>query len=151
LADGNDMNKIRVLFLCVHNSARSQIAEAYLNELGKGLFEAESAGFEPGSLNPLAVEVMKEDGIDISGNKIDSVYTFFSEKRFYGYIITVCDESKAQKCPIFPGVPVRYHWDIEDPALFEGAYDEKLLKTRMVRDSIKEKIKDFMCEVRSGQ
>ncbi len=145
------MNKIRVLFLCVHNSARSQIAEAYLNELGKGLFEAESAGFEPGSLNPLAVEVMKEDGIDISGNKIDSVYTFFSEKRFYGYIITVCDESKAQKCPIFPGVPVRYHWDIEDPALFEGAYDEKLLKTRMVRDSIKEKIKDFMCEVRSGQ
>jgi len=144
------MNKIRVLFLCVHNSARSQMAEAYLNEIGKGSFEAESAGFEPGSLNPLAVEVMKEDGIDISGNKIDSVYTFFSEKRFYGYIITVCDESKAQKCPIFPGVPVRYHWDIEDPAIFEGTYEEKLAKTRTVRGKIKGMIKDFIDEVYPG-
>jgi arsenate reductase (thioredoxin) len=144
------MNKIKVLFLCVHNSARSQIAEAYLNQLGKGAFEAESAGFEPGSLNPLAVEVMEEDGIDISGNRIDSVYTFFSEKRFYGYIITVCDESKAQKCPIFPGVPVRYHWDIEDPASFEGSLEDKLAKTRMVRDKIKGKIKDFIDEVNPG-
>jgi len=141
------VEKIRVLFLCVHNSARSQIAEAYLNLLGKGLFEAESAGFEPGQLNKLAVDAMKEDGIDISDNKIDDVADFFKERRFYGYIITVCDASIAQKCPIFPGVPKRIHWDIEDPASFQGSYDEKLEKTRKVRDEIKEKVMKFIEEI----
>jgi len=143
------MSKIRVLFLCVHNSARSQMAEAYLNKFGKGSFEAESAGFKSGKLNPIVVEVMKEDGIDISGNELDSVYTFFKEKRFYGYIVTVCDKSKAQRCPIFPGVPARYHWDIEDPSSFEGTYEEKLAKTRIVRDKIKEKVKALIEEVKT--
>lgn len=142
------MNKIRVLFLCVHNSARSQMAEAYLNKLGESLFEAESAGFEPGVLNPLAVEVMKEDGFDISKNKIDDVTDFFKEKRFYGYIITVCDISNNQKCPTFPGVSKYLHWDVEDPASFEGTYEEKLEKTKKVRDIIKEKVKQFITEVK---
>ena len=145
------MDKIRVLFLCVHNSARSQMAEAYLNTLGGDLFYAESAGFEPGKLNPLAVQVMKEDGIDISNNSVDDVKDFFREKRFYGYIITVCDESKGQKCPIFPGVPNRIHWNIEDPSTLEGTYEEKLQKTRQIRDIIKEKVKEFINEVKESQ
>jgi len=131
------VEKIKVLFLCIHNSARSQMAEAYLNLLGKGLFEADK----------LAVDAMKEDGIDISKNKIDDVADFFKERRFYGYIITVCDASKAQKCPIFPGVPKRIHWNIEDPASFKGSYDEKLEKTKKVRDEIKEKVMKFIEEI----
>mgnify|MGYP005863859015 FL=1 len=145
------MNKIKVLFLCVHNSARSQMAEAYLNSLGGDIFHAESAGFEPGQLNPLAVQVMKEDGIDISNNSVDNVRDFFREKRFYGYIISVCDESKAQKCPIFPGLPKRIHWNIEDPAGLEGTQEEKLQKTRQIRDIIKEKVKEFIKEVKKSQ
>ncbi len=145
------MDKIRVLFLCVHNSARSQMAEAYLNTLGGDMFYAESAGFEPGKLNPLAVQVMKEDGIDISNNSVDDVKDFFKEKRFYGYIITVCDESRGQKCPIFPGVPKRIHWDIEDPSSLEGTYEEKLQKTRQIRDIIKEKVKEFINDVKESQ
>ena len=145
------MNKIKVLFLCVHNSARSQMAEAYLNSMGSDMFYAESAGFEPGQLNPLAVEVMKEDGIDISNNSVDSVSDFFREKRFYGYIISVCDESRAQKCPIFPGFARRIHWNIEDPAGLDGTYEEKLEKTRQIRDIIKEKVKDFIKELKDSQ
>jgi arsenate reductase len=144
------MEKIKVLFLCVHNSARSQIAEAYLNKLGEGLFKAESAGFEPGSLNPIVVDVMKEDGIDISDNQVNSVYEFFAEKRFYGYVITVCDAANNQKCPIFPGVPKRIHWNIEDPSSFKGDYDEKLKKTRTVRDEIKKRVQEFIEDVKNN-
>src|SRR5689334_14451862 len=81
---------IRALFLCIHNGARSQMAEAYLKKLGGDLFHAESAGIESGSLNPLAVEAMKQDGIDISGNKTKSVFDFHAEGRTYDYVITVC-------------------------------------------------------------
>jgi len=125
------------------------MAEAYLNKIGGDFFQAESAGFEPGKLNALAIEAMKEDLIDISSNKIDDVADFFSERRFYGYIISVCDSAKAQKCPIFPGVPKRLHWDIEDPAMLEGTYKEKLEKTRKIRDKIKEKVIDFIGEVKA--
>lgn len=144
------MNKIKVLFLCVHNSARSQMAEAYLNKLGEGLFEADSAGFEPGVLNPLAVKVMKEDGIDISNNKIDSVFDFFKEKRFYGYVIAVCDISKDQKCPTFPGVAQRLHWNLEDPSSFNGTRKERLEKIRKVRDRIKHKVQEFIFQISPG-
>ena len=95
------MDKIKVLFVCVHNSARSQMAEAFLNDLGKGKFFAESAGFEPAPLNPLVVESMKEIGYDISNNKTKSVFDFFKQGKFYAYVITVCDESNSKRCPIF--------------------------------------------------
>ncbi len=143
------MKKIKVLFLCVHNSARSQMAEAYLNKFGEGQFKAESAGFEPGKLNPIAVDVMKEEGIDISDNRIDSVYEFFKQRRFYGYVITVCDTANNQKCPIFPGVPKRIHWNIEDLSSFKGSYEKKLKKTRIVRDEIKKRVKGFIEDVKS--
>ncbi len=138
---------IRVLFLCIHNSARSQIAAEYLKKFGGDNFQVESAGLEPGKLNPLAVQVLKEDGIDISGNSTNDVFEFFRQGRLYNYVITVCDEASAQRCPIFPTVLKKIHWSFEDPASFEGTYDEKLEQTRVVRDKIKEAIKDFIKNV----
>lgn len=98
------MTKKRVLFVCVHNSARSQMAEAFLNNLGGDRFEAVSAGLEPGTLNPLVVEVMKEAGIDISQNRTKSVFDLFKKGELFSYVITVCDEASAQRCPVFPGL-----------------------------------------------
>ena len=138
------MNKHRVLFLCVHNSARSQMAATYMNHLAGESFEAESAGFSPAPINPLAIEVMKEEGIDISQNPISDVFKLIQQGRFYGYVITVCDESESEKCPIFPGVTQRLHWSFKNPAYFEGTYEEKIIKTREVRDQIKEKVQAFI-------
>ena len=98
------MEKIKVLFLCIHNSARSQMAEAYLNKFGGNQYHVESAGLEAGNLNPFAVKAMQEDGIDISNNKTKDVFEFFKEGRLYNYVVTVCDEASASRCPIFPGV-----------------------------------------------
>lgn len=138
------MSETKVLFLCVHNSARSQMAEAWLNNLAGDRFQAESAGFKPGKLNPLVIEVMKEVGIDISNNLVNDVFTFFKEGRFYSYVITVCDESDAEGCPIFPGMAKRLHWSFKDPSKFEGSNEEKLAQTRIVRDTIKEQIESFI-------
>lgn len=138
------MDKIKVLFVCIHNSARSQMAEAFLNELGKGRFEAESAGWEAGKLNPLAIEAMKEADIDISKNRTKEVFDFYQIEKRYNYIITVCDESNAERCPIFPDVTNTLHWLLEDPSGFKGTPEEKLEQTRKVRDLIKEKVKYFI-------
>jgi arsenate reductase (thioredoxin) len=138
------MDKIKVLFVCVHNSARSQMAEAFLNQLaGEGFF-AESAGFEPGNLNPLVVEAMKEIGIDISSNQTKSVFDFFKQGRLYHFVIAVCDGASAERCPIFPGVTKRLGWSFEDPASFTGNHDENLSKTRLVRDGIKAEVENFI-------
>ena len=138
------MDKKRVLFVCVHNSARSQMAEAFLNILGGDRFEAESAGLEPGALNPFVVEVMKEIGVDLSKNKAKSVFELFKEGRFFHYVITVCDEASAEKCPIFPTIVKRLHWSFQDPSSFAGTYEERLAKTREVRDKIKMKIEEWL-------
>jgi arsenate reductase (thioredoxin) len=134
----------KVLFVCVHNSARSQMAEAFLKKYGSGRFEVESAGLEPGVLNPLVVEVMKEVGIDISKNKTKSAFEFYKQGRLYSYVITVCDESQAQGCPIFPGITQRLHWSFPDPSSFTGTNDEKLAQTRVVRDQIQAKIQEWL-------
>jgi arsenate reductase len=141
------MNKQRVLFVCVQNSARSQIAEAYLKYYGGSKFDVESAGLEPGILNPAAVEVMKEEGIDISKNKTKSVFDFFKNGKMYSYVITVCDETAAERCPIFPGVCKRLHWSFPDPAAVEGSSEKKLSGTRIIRDQIKEKILSWINEL----
>ena len=138
------MTKIKVLFICIHNSARSQMAEAYLNTLAGEHFYAESAGLETGTLNPYVVQVMKEDGIDISGNKIDSVFDFFKEGRSYNYVVAVCDAAKAEKCPVFPGVTSRLNWSFPNPADFTGTEDEILEATRKVRNQIKVKVEKFI-------
>ena len=134
------MEITKILFLCIHNSARSQMAEAYLKKIGGEKFQAESAGLEAGKLNPLAVEVMKEDGIDISSNTTKDVFDFFKEGRLYQYVVTVCDEANAARCPIFPGMHKKINWSFADPSQFVGTYEEKLQQTREVRDKIKEAV-----------
>jgi arsenate reductase len=138
------MEKDKVLFVCVHNSARSQMAEAFLKNMAGDRFEVESAGFEPGPLNPLVIEVMKEIGIDISQNKAKTVFDFYKVGKLYGYVISVCDEASAERCPIFPGTTTRLRWNFADPSNFEGTYEEKLEKTRQVREDIRKKIKDWL-------
>jgi len=138
------MKPIRVLFVCVHNSARSQMAEAYLNHFGEGRFEAESAGLEPGTLNARVVQVMKEVGIDISRNQTKSVFDIFKRGGLYQFVVTVCDETSAEKCPIFPGVSKRLHWSFADPSSLTGTEDEKVGRTREIRDEIKRKVKSWI-------
>ncbi len=140
------MNKQKVLFVCVHNAARSQMAEAFLKKYGGDRFEVESAGLEPGTLNPVVVEAMKEVGIDISQNKAKSVFDFYRQGKQYDYVVTVCNESEAGKCPVFPGTATtkRMHWGFDDPSSFQGTREDKLGKTRRVRDQIKQKTEAFL-------
>lgn len=140
------MNKRRVLFVCIHNSARSQMAEAFLKELAGDRFEVESAGLEPGELNPIVVEVMNEVGIDISQNKTKSALDFYKQGKRYDYVITVCDESQSERCPVFPSIIERIHWEFDDPSRFEGPHEEKLEKIRKVRDAIKKRIEKWLQE-----
>jgi arsenate reductase (thioredoxin) len=139
--------KTKVLFVCIHNSARSQMAEAFLNNLCGETFEAHSAGLEPGTLNPLVVEVMQEIGLDISGNQTKSVFDMIKSGRHFGYVITVCDESNAERCPIFPGLAQRLHWSFPDPSALTGAREEKLAATRQIRDTIKAKIEAWCAAI----
>jgi arsenate reductase len=139
--------KKRVLFVCVHNSARSQMAEAFLKQAGGGEFEVHSAGIEPGKLNPIIVQAMREIGIDISGNQTKSVSDMLNLGRTFDYVITVCDESSAERCPIFPGNTFRLHWGFPDPSSFQGTQEEKLARTREVRDTIKAKIASWHAEI----
>jgi len=122
------------------------MAEAFLNQLGKDKFKAESAGLEPGILNPVVVEAMKETGIDISGNDTKSVFDFFKEGRVYHFVITVCDESAAERCPIFPGIAKKLHWGFKDPSSIEGTLEEKLQGARLIRDQIKAQIEKFISD-----
>jgi arsenate reductase (thioredoxin) len=145
------MEKTTILFVCVHNSARSQMAEAFLKKHGRGDFEVESAGFEPGEINPLVIEVMKEVGIDISQKSTQSVFDLYKKGRLYNYVITVCDAANAQRCPLFPGFSKRLSWSFDDPAGFTGSYEEKLAKTRVVRDQIQKQVKDFIDNVRKAE
>ena len=106
----------------------------------------EGAGLEPGKLNPLAVEVMKEVGIDISQNRTKSVFDLYRQNRLYDYVIAVCDESQAQRCPTFPGTTITksIDWSFTDPASFQGTWEEKIEKTREVRDKIKRQIEQWL-------
>lgn len=140
------MEKIKVLFLCIHNSARSQMGEAYLKFLGGDRYHVESAGLEAGTLNPFAVQAMKLDGIDISMNTTKDVFDFFKEGRRYNYVITVCDEANAARCPIFPGVHKKISWSFEDPSSYKGSDEERLQMTIGVRDQIKKAVQAFIAE-----
>ncbi len=142
------MDKIRVLFVCVHNSARSQMAEALLNRLGGDAFDVQSAGLEPGVLNPLAVAAMNEIGIDISGKKTQGAFDLFRQGRTYNYVIAVCDQASSERCPIYPGALQKLQWSFEDPSSFQGTWEEKLDKTRRVRDAINEMIEKWVSTIK---
>jgi arsenate reductase (thioredoxin) len=125
--------KPKVLFLCTGNSARSQMAEGYLRHAASEKFEALSAGIEPKGLNPLAIEAMREIGIDISRQRSKDVVTLLGQP--IPYVVTVCDNAR-ERCPIFPGTWKFIHWSFDDPAEASGAYEERLAVFRRVRDEI---------------
>ena len=128
------IEKKRVLFVCTRNSARSQMAEAFLNAFYPDRYEAYSAGTEPSMVNPLAVQVMKETGIDISSYRSKNVKDFLSVE--LDLVITVCDHAR-QACPFFPGGKKMIHKGFEDPAAFSGSEEEKVALFRRVRDEIR--------------
>jgi arsenate reductase len=123
------------------------MAEAWLNEICGDFFTAESAGLEPGTLNPLVVEAMQEVGIDISQKKTRAVSDVLKSGRLFSHVITVCDETSAERCPIFPGVAKRLHWGFPDPSALIGTHDEKLAAVRKIRDQIRAKIEEWGKEV----
>ncbi len=141
------MRKKKVLFVCVHNSARSVIAEATLNQLCGEDYEAQSAGLNQNTtgVNPLAVAVLKEDGIDVSDYQPRWVFDVVKSTQIFTHVIAVCDGANAERCPIFPGVTQRLHWSFPDPAALEGTWDEKLEATRQIRDQIKDQIAQEFC------
>lgn len=139
-----------VLFVCIHNSARSQMAEAFLNQPGGEAFHAESAGMEPGKLNSNVIKVMQEAGIDISQNVTKSVFDLFKQGRRYNAVITVCDAATAESCPIFPGIVKRMGWSFADPSSFTGTQQEILEQTRKVRDEIRQTILAFIEEAKDS-
>ena len=139
------MEKLKVLFVCIHNSARSQMAEVFLNRMAGDRFEAQSAGLEPGVLNPLVIAAMAELGIDISGNSTKSVASLIQQGLEYDLVVTVCDGASAERCPVFPGrVAERLHWEFDDPSSASGTESERLAVARRVRDEIKSTIEQFI-------
>lgn len=132
--------KKRVLFLCTHNSARSQMAEGLFRDLYGDKYEVFSAGTKPGEVNPNSIEVMKEIGIDITNHYSKNIKDFIDED--FDYVITVCGGAK-EACPFFPGGKKQLHKDFEDPSSFSGNKEEVLAKFREIRDELKEWIEDF--------
>lgn len=136
------MKKINVLFLCTGNTARSQMAEAFLRQYGDDRFEAHSAGMEPSVVNPLTLRVIQEAGLDTEGHYSKGLDKYMGKVHF-GYLITVCDRAE-ENCPVFPGVGRREFWPFPDPAAFEGDEEEKLAYSRQVRDQIRERVMGWL-------
>jgi arsenate reductase len=143
------MSKAKVLFLCTGNSARSQIAEAFLRKYGGDEFEAYSAGLEPKGITPYTERVKEEVGISLSGQRSKHIKEYMGKVHF-GYVITLCDEAEASCPTTFPGIFQRLYWPFEDPAAFTGSEDEKLAKFREVRDQIEQRIKTWLAEQKAA-
>ncbi len=137
------MTKTKVLFVCTHNAGRSQMAEALLNKHGQPHFEAESAGIEPGSLNPVVIDVLKEDGIDISENQTKDVFEFYKQGKHFDYVITVCDAASEQ-CPFFPTQKSKMHWSFKDPSKFTGTPEEIKEQVKQLKEEMKKEISEFI-------
>jgi arsenate reductase len=138
------MDKKRVLFLCTHNSVRSQMAEGILRHMASDRFDVFSAGAHPSGVNPLAIKILKEEGIDISKQTSNSIDQF--KEQNFDYVITVCDRAK-QTCPVFPGKYKKIHWSLEDPGLVQGTEEEKLRAFRETREKLRERIQGFLKEI----
>lgn len=138
-------DKVKVLFLCIHNAARSRMAEALLLKHGGGRFEVTSAGFEPAEANPLVVEALARIGLSLpSTARQSSVFDLFKASRHFHYVISVCDEGAAQRCPIFPGVTKRLAWSFPDPSTLTGTHADRLSQVVQVRNDIEAKIKAWI-------
>lgn len=135
------MKAKKVLFLCTGNSARSQMAEAFLNYLGFPNWEAKSAGLLPSYVHPLTIKAMEEIGIDISKQTSKSIEDFLTDE--FDYIITLCDYM-ALSCPVFPGNGKRIHWSLEDPSGAIGTIEERMILFRKVRDEIKKRVEGLI-------
>ena len=135
------MGRRRLLFLCTHNSARSQMAEGFLRALGGDRFEAASAGTEKTSVNPLAIEVMAERGIDISAHTSKVLDGLLGQP--WDYLVTVCDDAN-ERCPFVPGIGARLHWSFPDPSRATGSRDDRLAAFRRVRDAIEARLADWL-------
>jgi arsenate reductase len=135
---------VRVLFLCTHNSARSQMAEALLRHVGGERFEVASAGTEATGVRPLAVRAMAEIGIDVRAHTSKTLDRFLGES--WDYVITVCDSAN-QACPIFPGATTRLHWSFEDPSATTGSEEQRLAVFRRVRDEIRSRLEEWLRHV----
>jgi arsenate reductase len=140
--------KARVLFLCTHNSARSQMAEGLLRQLAGNRFEAHSAGTEATHMRPLAVRAMDEVGVDISGQESKTLERYLREP--FDYVITVCDDAN-EACPVFPGAKNRRHWSLPDPSAAEGTEEERLAVFRSVRDGIRDRVQAELVDGRGGE
>lgn len=136
--------KKKVLFVCTHNSARSQMAEGFLKHLAGDEYEVISAGIETSEVNPLAVESMKQVGVDISNSMPKSVFKEYQAGKTFHYVITLCDEEQADKCPVFPGQTVRLYWNFRDPVTFYGKENEKMEQMVRIRDDIKAGVEAFI-------
>lgn len=142
----------KVLFVCVHNSGRSQMAEAWLNHLCSERFLAQSAGITPArAINPQVVKVMQESDIEISGKIPRSVFDVYKSGETFSYIITVCDQASAEQCPVFLGLIKQLHWSFPDPSKITGTEDEILEEVRRIRDSIRDKILSWCGEVTEAE
>jgi len=135
-----------ILFVCIHNSARSQIAEAFVNRYCGGSVRAYSAGLQPGTLNAAVVAAMREIGFDLSQNTTKGVDDPMIRSREYDYVVTVCDETSAEACPIYPSTGERLHWPFADPSSFSGSDADVLARTRDVRDAIAERVRAWCAE-----
>ena len=133
----------KVLFICTHNSARSQMAEAYLKKFGGDRFEVESAGLEAGKLNPYVVRALAEEGIDIAGKKTQGVSDLLEQGRTYDFVVAVCSKEAADRCPVFPGRAKRLVWSYPDPSTFTGSDEEIMAQVRQVRDTIRERVRQL--------
>jgi arsenate reductase (thioredoxin) len=141
-------NKARVLFLCTHNSARSQMAEGLLRHLVGDRFEAYSAGTEATYVRPLAIRAMDEIGVDISGQESKSLDRYLDEP--FDYVITVCDDAN-EACPFFPGATTRLHWSLPDPSAAKGSEEGRLAVFRSVRDGIRDRMQAELVDGRGGE
>lgn len=136
--------KESLLVVCVHNSARSQMAEEFFRLYGSDIFDVESAGIEPGTLNPLVVKALALDGIDISSKATKSAFDLHAAGRSFDLVITVCDSEASERCPVYPGTKKRLHWPFSDPSSFSGNERQRLAETIRVKEEIQHRVKAFV-------
>lgn len=140
------MKKTRIMFVCIHNSARSQMCEAFFRQYAGNRFDVHSSGIEAGKLNPLVVRAMAEIGISMEGQYAKPAQAYIDRGEVFDYVVTVCDESSAERCPMFPGMHTRLHWGFPDPSALPGTDEQKLAGIRPIRDAIQEKVRSWLSE-----